>query len=205
MFSRSDSMVLSLPTNAFFPPRQQFGFGPMEPRNTEPEIFTFDRIPEPQRHAFNPRGAPQRPRKRNTRVMYPSKVRKYLPPAEKSPAKRWLIALCLVVFLQIYTEEGSVETMQSEAPTFTDATAYNVLPFQSAEEQARQMMGKFPEDFSQSCSKEEEKKESSCLLNTTCPSSSLEEDFTTLYQQSRRNGYVVALLYPVYHRLGTEN
>lgn len=205
MFSRSDSMVLSLPTNAFFPPEQQFGFGPMEPRNTKPEIFTFDRIPEPQRHAFNPRGAPQRPRKKNIRVMYPSKVRKYLPPAEKSPAKRWLLALCLVVFLQIYTEEGSVETMQSEAPTFTDASAYNVLPFQSAEEQARQMMGKFPEDFSQSCSEEEVKKESSWLLNTTCPRSSLEEDFTTLYQQSRRNGYVVALLYPVYHRLGTEN
>ncbi|XP_077097833.1 radiation-inducible immediate-early gene IEX-1 [Siphateles boraxobius] len=205
MFSRSDSMVLSLPTNAFFQPQQQFGFRSMEPRNTEPEIFTFERIPEPQRQSFNPRGASQRPRKRNTRVMYPPKVRKYLPPAEKSPAKRWLIALCLVVFLQIYTEEGSVETMQSEAPTFTDSAAYNVLPFQSAEEQARQMMGKFPEDFSQSCSEKEEKKESSWLLNTTCPSSSLEEDFTTLYQQSRRNGYVVALLYPVYHRLGTEN
>ncbi|KTG34842.1 hypothetical protein cypCar_00018133 [Cyprinus carpio] len=176
----------------------------MMPRNTEPEIFTFERIPEPQQPAFHPRGAAVRPRKRNTRVMYPSKVRKYLPPAEKSPAKRWLLVLCLVVFLQIYTEEGSVETTQSEGPTFTDATSYNVLPFQSPEEQARQMMGSCPEDFSP-MSSSEEKKENSWLLNTTCPSSSLEEDINTLYQQSRRNGYVVALLYPVYHRLGTEN
>ncbi|XP_067296387.1 radiation-inducible immediate-early gene IEX-1 [Pseudorasbora parva] len=203
MYSRSDSLVLSLPRNTFFQPQSQFDFRPTMQRNTEPEIFTFERIPEPQQ-AFHHRGAaPPRPRKRNTRVMYPSKVRKYLPPAEKSPAKRWLLALCLVVFLQIYTEEGSVETTQSEATTFTDATAYNVLPFQSAEEQARQMMGEFPEDFIQSSS--EEKKESSWLLNTTCPSSSLEEDFATLYQQSRRNGYVVALLYPVYHRFGSEN
>ncbi|XP_018925987.1 radiation-inducible immediate-early gene IEX-1 [Cyprinus carpio] len=204
MYTRSDSLLFSLPTNTFFQQQSQFDFRPMMPRNTEPEIFTFERIPEPQQPAFHPRGAAVRPRKRNTRVMYPSKVRKYLPPAEKSPAKRWLLVLCLVVFLQIYTEEGSVETTQSEGPTFTDATSYNVLPFQSPEEQARQMMGSCPEDFSP-MSSSEEKKENSWLLNTTCPSSSLEEDINTLYQQSRRNGYVVALLYPVYHRLGTEN
>ncbi|XP_016422636.1 radiation-inducible immediate-early gene IEX-1-like [Sinocyclocheilus rhinocerous] len=196
MYTRSDSLVFSLPTNTFFQPQSQFDFRPMMPRNTEPEIFTFERIPEPQQPAFPPRGAAVRPRKRNTRVMYPSKVRKYLPPAEKSPAKRWLLVLCLVVFMQIYTEEGSVET--------------DVLPFQPAEEQARQMMGSCPEDFSlmshqQLRSSSEEKKEISWLLNTTCPSSSWEEDINTLYQQSRRNGYVVALLYPVYHRLGTEN
>ncbi|XP_052411798.1 radiation-inducible immediate-early gene IEX-1 [Carassius gibelio] len=204
MYSRSDSLVFSLPTNTFFQPQSQFNFRPVMTRNTQPEIFTFERIPEPQQPAFPQRGAPVRPRKRNTRVMYPSKVRKYLPPAEKSPAKRWLLVLCLVVFMQIYTEEGSVETTQSEAPTFTDATSYNVLPFQSAEEQARQMMGSCPEDFSMMSSSEEQK-ESSWRLNTTCPSSSLEEDINTLYQQSRRNGYVVALLYPVYHRLGAEN
>lgn len=209
MYTRSDSLVFSLPTNAFFQPQSQFDFRQMMPRNTEPEIFTFERIPEPQQPAFPPRGAAVRPRKRNTRVMYPSKVRKYLPPAEKSPAKRWLLVLCLVVFMQIYTEEGSVETTQSEGPTFTDATC-NVLPFQSADEQAREMMGSCPEDFSpmshqqlQSCS--EEKEENSWLLNTTCPSSIWEEDINTFNQQSRRNGYVVALLYPVYHRLGTEN
>ncbi|XP_016108622.1 radiation-inducible immediate-early gene IEX-1-like [Sinocyclocheilus grahami] len=204
MYTRSDSLAFSLPTNTFFQPQSQFDYRPMMPRNTEPEIFTFERIPEPQQPAFPPRGAAVRPRKRNTRVMYPSKVRKYLPPAEKSPAKRWLLVLCLVVFMQIYTEEESVETTQSEA------TSYNVLPFQPAEEQARQMMGSCPEDISlmshqQLRSSSKEPKEISWLLNTTCPSSSWEEDINTLYQQSRRNGYVVALLYPVYHRLGTEN
>ncbi|XP_059399598.1 uncharacterized protein LOC132131556 [Carassius carassius] len=204
MYSRTESLVFSLPANTFF--QQQFEFRPMmPPRNTEPEIFTFERIPEPQQPAFPHRGAPVRPRKRNTRVMYPSKVRKYLPPAEKSPAKRWLIILCLVVFMQIYTEEGSVETTQSEEPT-----SYNVLSFQSSDEQTRQMMGSCPEDLSlvshqQLKSSSEEQKEISWLLNTTCPSSSWDEDINTLYQQSRRNGYVVALLYPVYHRLGTEN
>ncbi|XP_026101400.1 uncharacterized protein LOC113072627 [Carassius auratus] len=206
MYSRTNSLVFSLPANTFFQPQSQFEFRPMmPPRNTEPEIFTFERIPEPQQPAFPPRGAPVRPRKRNTRVMYPSKVRKYLPPAEKSPAKRWLIILCLVVFMQIYTEEGSVETTQSEGPT-----SYNVLSFQSADEQTRQMMGNCPKDSSlvshqQLKSSSEEQKDISWLLNTTCPSSNLEEDINTLYQQSRRNGYVVALLYPVYHRLGAEN
>ncbi|XP_043096758.1 radiation-inducible immediate-early gene IEX-1 [Puntigrus tetrazona] len=207
MYTRSDSLVFSLPTNAFFQPQSQFDFRAMMPRNTEPEIFTFERIPEPQQPAFPPRGAAVRPRKRNTRVMYPSKVRKYLPPAEKSPAKRWLLVLCLVVFMQIYTEEGSVETSQSEGPTFTDATSYNVL-FKSAEEQTRQMMSSCPEELGLMSHRQpgsEEKKESSWLLNTTCPSSVWEEDINTLYQQSRRNGYVVALLYPVYHKLGTEN
>ncbi len=206
MYSRSESLVFSLPTNAYFQPQSQsqFDFRPMMPRNTEPEIFTFEQP------AFPPRGAAVRPRKRNTRVMYPSKVRKYLPPAEKSPAKRWLLVLCLVVFMQIYTEEESVENTQSEGPTFTDATSFNVLPFQSAEDQVREVMGSCPEDFSpmshqQLQSSSEEKKENFWLLNTTCPSSSWEEDINTFYQQSRRNGYVMALLYPVYHRLGTEN
>lgn len=206
MYSRSESLVFSLPTNAFFQPQSQsqFDFRPMMPRNTEPEIFTFEQP------AFPIRGAAVRPRKRNTRVMYPSKVRKYLPPAEKSPAKRWLLVLCLVVFMQIYTEEESVENTQSEGPTFTDATSFKVLPFQSAEDQVREVMGSCPEDFSlmshqQLQSSSEEKKENVWLLNTTCPSSSWEEDINTFYQQSRRNGYLMALLYPVYHRLGTEN
>lgn len=208
MLTRSDSLIFTLPSNNFFQPQPQFGFGSMMPRNTQPEIFTFERIPEPQQPgAFPQRGAPVRPRKRNTRVMYPAKVRKYLPPAEKSPVKRWLLILCMVVFMQIYTEEGCVETPQ------TEASAYNVLPFQSAEEQAKQMMSNCPEEFIQmpyesSSSRNGEKKDSFWLLNTTCPSSVWEEeDFTAIYQQqqSRRNGYVVALLYPVYHRLGSEN
>ncbi|TRY96695.1 hypothetical protein DNTS_005943 [Danionella cerebrum] len=209
MLTRSDSLVFSLPTNTFYQPQAQFAFRPTMVRNTEPEIFTFERIQEPTPPVFPHRGAAVRPRKRNTRVMYPAMVRKYLPKDEKSPVKRWLIILCLVVFMQIYTEEGSVETAQSEGPAFTEATSYNLLPFQSAEEQARQMMGKCPEDFTPYQSRTgEEKKQTSCFSNiTTCPSYSWEEeeDITSLYQQSRRHGYVVALLYPVYHSLGTEN
>ncbi|XP_030647462.1 radiation-inducible immediate-early gene IEX-1 [Chanos chanos] len=201
MFSRSNSMVLSLPTNNFY--QASFDFKTM-PRSTEPEIFTFERVPAhvPQR------SAPVRPKRRNARVLYPQKVRKYLPPAEKSPAKRWLLILCLVVFMQIYTED-SLET-QVAATDATDAFCdgqclqYNVLTFQSAEEQARQMTGSLEELTlkSQEPTTDEENTVIEQLLNTTCPS--LEDELTTMYEQSTRNGYVVALLYPVYHRLGSE-
>ncbi|XP_055054377.1 radiation-inducible immediate-early gene IEX-1 [Misgurnus anguillicaudatus] len=199
MFARSDSLLLSIPTSNFFQQQQpHFDFRPM--RSTEPEIFTFERIPETQQ-PFAHRGAPVRPRKRNTRVMYPAQVRKYLPPVEKSRAKRWLFILCLVVFMQIYTEEGTVESTQAEGPACTDATTYNVLSFQSAEEQARQMMGMSDQKLQVG---NEEKESLNQFLNTSCPSATCEDDVTALYQQSRRSGYVVALLYPVYHRLGTE-
>ncbi|XP_056602526.1 radiation-inducible immediate-early gene IEX-1 [Triplophysa dalaica] len=202
MYARSDSLGFSVPTNNFFQQQPHFDFRPVMQRNTEPEIFTFERIPEPH-PTLAYRAAATRPRKRNTRVMYPSKVRKYLPPAEKSPAKRWLLALCLVVFMQIYTEEGSVESTQSEGPAFTEATTYNVLSFQSADEQARQMMGKeFAQMSSQQLQASNEKENQ--FLNTTCPSATWEEDVRAPYQHGRRNGYVVALLYPVYHRFGTE-
>ncbi|KAJ8415472.1 hypothetical protein AAFF_G00424520 [Aldrovandia affinis] len=82
-----------------------FDYRPMA-RSKEPEIFTFDQLPAQMRQ----RNTAIRHRKKNTRVMYPAKVRKYLPPVEKSPVKRWLLILCLIVFMQIYTEEPSVET-----------------------------------------------------------------------------------------------
>ncbi|XP_065106120.1 radiation-inducible immediate-early gene IEX-1 [Paramisgurnus dabryanus] len=195
MFARSDSLLLSIPTSNFFQQQPHFDFRPM--RSTEPEIFTFERIPETQQ-SFPHRGAPVRPRKRNTRVMYPAQVRKYLPPVEKSRAKRWLFILCLVVFMQIYTEEGSVESTQAEGPA---ATTYNALSFQSAEEQARQMMSMSDQKLQVG---NEEKESLNQFLNTSCQSATCEDDVTALYQQSRRSGYVVALLYPVYHRLGTE-
>uniref|UniRef100_A0A4W4F4N1 Radiation-inducible immediate-early gene IEX-1 n=1 Tax=Electrophorus electricus TaxID=8005 RepID=A0A4W4F4N1_ELEEL len=193
------SCILSLPTSGF----GAFGYRPMPRRRTEPEVFTFDHISVQAAR----RAAPVRPRKRVTRVMYPSNVRKYLPPVEKSPAKRWLLALCLVVFMQIYSEEGSVD-----AQGVTDAlaelpgedapfTLYNVLPFQSAEDHARQMTG-CREDAAPAAGCAE--KPWSLWLNATCPSSSWEGDVRAMRQQSRRNGYVVALLYPVYHTLGSE-
>ena len=177
-------------------------------RSREPEIFTFERIPDQTQHT----SSSLRPRKRNMRVMYPAKVRKYLPPAEKSPAKRWLLALCLVVFLQIYTEEPCAETaVANESPAAEVAfeevpfTQYQVLAFQSAEEQIRQLKAG-ADDFHKSslnCKHERESQSEDLLVNTTCPSQ--EAVISLKHDQSTRNGYVVALLYPaVYHRLGSE-
>lgn len=160
-----------------------------------------------------------RQRRKNTRVMYPAQVRKYLPPPEKSPAKRWLLILCLVVFLQIYTEEPNVETTTTSAAESSAANVpsedlsfpqYEVLPFQSAEEQARQMKSLSsdgPQKEQEQQQKMPEKSVVSRLLNWTCPCrgskvSGLYEQ--GLYEQSRRNGYAVVLLYPVYRRLGSE-
>lgn len=68
-------------------------------RSTEPEVFTFERIPL-QTAALSCH-APLRPKKRCTRVMYPAKVRMHLPPPERSAAKRVLLALVLVLLWQI--------------------------------------------------------------------------------------------------------
>ncbi|XP_067087547.1 radiation-inducible immediate-early gene IEX-1 [Osmerus mordax] len=195
MYSRSNSLTLTMSKGNLnqeqFPNRTML-------RSREPEIFTFERIPDQTQHT----SSSLRPRKRNMRVMYPAKVRKYLPPAEKSPAKRWLLALCLVVFLQIYTEEPCVETaVATESPAaeaaFEEApfTQYQVLAFQSAEEHIRQLKA--------NCQHESESQSESLLVNTTCPSQ--EAVLNLKHDQSTRNGYVVALLYPaVYHRLGGE-
>lgn len=183
-------------------------------RSTEPEIFTFERIPE--RFAPSSSAHPRQQRKRNTRVMYPANVRKYLPPAETNPAKRWLIALCLVVFLQIWTEEPCVETAtagaessSTELAAFDEAqfTQYKVLPFQSVDEQVWQLTDGATEPhekLNHNCEQTSEGQSSDELLNTTCPD--MNAEMTLMHEQSTRNGYVVALLYPaVYHRLGGDN
>uniref|UniRef100_A0A3Q1ELX1 Radiation-inducible immediate-early gene IEX-1 n=1 Tax=Acanthochromis polyacanthus TaxID=80966 RepID=A0A3Q1ELX1_9TELE len=83
--------------------QESFAFPRVASRSTEPEVFTFERIPA-QATAVRST-VPIRPKKRCTRVMYPAKVRMHLPPPEKNQAKRWLLILCLVVLWQIYTEE----------------------------------------------------------------------------------------------------
>ncbi|XP_048099631.1 uncharacterized protein LOC125294719 [Alosa alosa] len=203
MYTRSNSIVLSLPTNNFF--QENFSFASM-PRSKEPEIFTFEQIPAQVQHRP---AAVLRQRRKNTRVMYPSNVRKYLPPVEKSAAKRWLVILCLVVFLQIWTEEGVIDT-QTESAVLdssceeTPFGQYQVLSFQSAEEQARQMRS----DSVESPEKEQERLSSEqntwgTLLNTTCPSCM--EEIKCSPGQNTNNGYVVALLYTVHHTLGSDN
>ncbi|KAM9544560.1 radiation-inducible immediate-early gene IEX-1 [Salvelinus alpinus] len=207
MYTRSNSLVLSIPTNNY---QGQFAYRAM-PRSKEPEIFTFERIPaqEPQRYTA------VRQRRKNTRVQYPANVRKYLPPAEKSAAKRWLVALCLVLFLQIYTEDACIETPISAESLAVEVNEeasyahYKVLPFQSAEEQARQLTDDVSTELSSVNHQDQLVGEQSDniwskLVNTTCPC--WDGEMNRMHRQSTRNGYVVAFLYPaVYHRLGSEN
>uniref|UniRef100_A0A8C9W845 Radiation-inducible immediate-early gene IEX-1 n=1 Tax=Scleropages formosus TaxID=113540 RepID=A0A8C9W845_SCLFO len=124
VFARSDSLVLSIPSSSTSSSlyTEHFAFSQM-PRSREPEIFTFEESPAaiPQPH----RSASLRQRRKITRVMYPSKVRKYLPPAEKSPVKRWLIILCLVVCVQIYAEEGYTTESPAADSAAPDTTTHD--------------------------------------------------------------------------------
>ncbi|KAG8447378.1 hypothetical protein GDO86_014738, partial [Hymenochirus boettgeri] len=78
-------------------------------RNTEPEIFTFDigpmKVTGPRRNPAG--GRAKRPR----RVLYPAKVRRYLPPPETDLALRWLYLLGVVLLLQICFEEPEGDTL----------------------------------------------------------------------------------------------
>lgn len=71
--------------------------------------------------------SPRLRRRRTQKVMYPRLVRKYLPRTEKgSLAKRWLLALCAVVFLQICTEEG----LEGERlPSFEASESHGLMSF----------------------------------------------------------------------------
>ncbi|XP_068460404.1 radiation-inducible immediate-early gene IEX-1 [Clinocottus analis] len=132
MYSRSDSVTLTLQ-------RESFGFPRSATRSTEPEVFTFERVP-PQASAVLSY-APIRPKRRCARVMYPAKVRMHLPPPEKrSPAARWLLALCLVVLWQIYTEEPCADAPGADGPVTDYQADYQSFPFrqQCAEEPQQQ-------------------------------------------------------------------
>lgn len=193
-------MTLSVRTDQ----QENFAFYGMGARSTEPEIFTFERIPAAQATAVRSY-VPIRPKKRCTRVMYPAKVRMYLPPVEKSPAKRWLVILCLVVLWQIYTEEPCADTPLGSADS--PASDYRVLPFQSVEEQVRQLTDASLPSSAVSCTDKVAGHVASSadqiILNSTCPSPSLENGLSRVYEQNTGNGYMVALL--VYHRLGSDN
>ncbi|KAF7687734.1 radiation-inducible immediate-early gene IEX-1 [Silurus meridionalis] len=193
MYTRSTTMSFTYPTPSSYRPVL---------RNTEPEVFTFDQ--DPNQNLLQHRQPPQQ-RRRVMRVMYPAKVRKYLPPAEKSPAKRWLLALCLVLLAQIYTERDDELDMPEQAalssPLTGDlpadgapASSSLFLNFRSAEETAWRMA---------SCSRDPLP-----WMNTTCSVEETESETREPQQhrlQQRNNPYVVAFLYPaVYHTLGSE-
>ncbi|XP_069842600.1 radiation-inducible immediate-early gene IEX-1 [Dendropsophus ebraccatus] len=81
----------------------------LPPRNSHPEIFTFDVesvTPVKPQHRRRPSGAKGR---RPRRVLYPAKVRRYLPPPETDRPLRWFYLLCLLVFVQICCEEAVPE------------------------------------------------------------------------------------------------
>lgn len=170
----------------------------MATRSTEPEVFTFERIPA-QATAVSSY-VPLRPKKRCTRVMYPAKVRMHLPPPEKNQAKRWLIILCLVVLWQIYTEEPCAETPLTSADS--SVSDYQGFPFQSAEEQALQLSSGSELLTSTPSSCEDDGSFSEQIISNTCPESGQETE-SSGFEQSAGKSYVVALL--VYHRLGSDN
>lgn len=171
MDSRTGSRTLAV--------QESFALSRMSARSTEPEIFTFDRVPA---QATAVRSVvPIRPRKRCSRVMYPPKVRMHLPPPERmSSATRWLVVLVLVVLLQIYYEDPCVETGPVADP--------HGLPVHCPEEPPTQ--GPAPVGCEPA-------------LTTTCFASDQDQSPARDFQQSAGKSYMVALL--VYHRLGTDN
>ncbi|KAF6716983.1 Radiation-inducible immediate-early gene IEX-1 [Oryzias melastigma] len=186
MYARSDSMTVTLP-------QERFAFPSTATRSTEPEVFTFERVPSPATAVSS--YVPVRPRRRAMRVMYPAKVRMHLPPPEKSQAKRWLVVLCLVVLWQIYTEEPCMDAPLSSAES--SVSDYQSFPFQSAEQQAAQLpdfSAPSPGGCEESASPEQIIPSAACLKPT---------QETDTFEQSAGKSYVVALL--VYHRLGNDN
>ncbi|XP_008297711.1 radiation-inducible immediate-early gene IEX-1 [Stegastes partitus] len=183
MYTRSTSSTLTV--------QESFAFPRVASRSTEPEVFTFERIPA-QATALRST-VPIRPKKRCTRVMYPAKVRMHLPPPEKNQAKRWLLVLCLVVLWQIYTEEPC-----ADAPlTAVDGPAgdYQGFPFQAPEEQ-------FGSDLLTAAPSRCEDASSEQMIGNSCPQAGQEPDGGRSFEQSAGKSYVVALL--VYHRLGSD-
>ncbi|KAM9392157.1 radiation-inducible immediate-early gene IEX-1 [Pholidichthys leucotaenia] len=185
--TRSHSSTLTLR-------QESFAVSRVTARSTEPEIFTFDRVPAAATAV--PSFMPVRPKKRCTRVMYPAKVRMHLPPPEKSQAKRWLVILCLVVLWQIYTEEPCAETPpgRSDGPVSDRRGS----PLQSAEERAAQQ----PEPNADTAT--ETAPSSECVIpGPACQQPVQEPDSSRSFEQSAGKSYMVALL--VYHRLGSDN
>ncbi|KAM4577230.1 radiation-inducible immediate-early gene IEX-1 [Odontesthes bonariensis] len=186
MYTRSNSMTLTV--------QEKFAFSGVATRSTEPEVFTFERIPA-QATAVRSY-VPVRPKKRCTRVMYPAKVRMHLPPPEKSQAKRWLVILCLVVLWQIYTEEPCADAPLGVSDV--SISDYQGFSFQSAEEQAAladlsvnsELLSTKPSSCDEAASSSEQ-----IIADTS--------DSSGAFEQSAGKSYMVALL--VYHRLGNDN
>uniref|UniRef100_UPI00398F611F radiation-inducible immediate-early gene IEX-1-like n=1 Tax=Pristiophorus japonicus TaxID=55135 RepID=UPI00398F611F len=75
------------------------------PHRTQADIFTFDTESLKAMSRCQPSRSSRRPR----RVLYPATVRRYLPPQHRDRPKTWLLVLCAVVALQIYSEQPTGE------------------------------------------------------------------------------------------------
>ncbi|XP_074872556.1 radiation-inducible immediate-early gene IEX-1 [Carettochelys insculpta] len=64
-----------------------------------PQYFTFDPLPALERPPA------RRGKKRLRRVLYPPVVKRYYPAQERSPAKRLLVFLLLVIVYQVYSAD----------------------------------------------------------------------------------------------------
>ncbi|KAM9743006.1 radiation-inducible immediate-early gene IEX-1 [Menidia menidia] len=209
MNSRCPALTLTVPhcagprtpaparTPARSPAQPRFAFA----RSTEPEVFTFEH--ELVRATAARSCVPVRPRKRCTRVMYPAKVRMHLPPPEKSRAKRWLLALCLVVLWQIYTEDpgldppaGSDPPMGSDLHMGSDPPIGSDLPATSSDCPAFAFPAAAAEP-AQPCTELSARADGPGERALEPPRDA------ALEQSAAGKSYVVALL--VYHRLGNDN
>ncbi|MFT7805066.1 radiation-inducible immediate-early gene IEX-1 [Arapaima gigas] len=174
MFARSNSMVLSYASDSLYARHLTFN---QLPRNSEPEIFTFEAAPATQSQRSS-----QRHRRRNPRILYPSKI---------------------------YTEEAYTETPVADAPAEdVSLKQYQVLPFRSAEQHAQHLKGASSADTqreepAEHAEREEHESPATPALNRTCPGDE-DAEGTEGHEQSKGSCYVMALLYPVYHRLGSE-
>ncbi|KAM4019115.1 radiation-inducible immediate-early gene IEX-1 [Anomaloglossus baeobatrachus] len=79
-------------------------------RSSLPEIFTFD-VESVAAAPVHRRGTLAAKARRPRRVLYPAKVRRYLPPPETDRPRRWFYLLCLLVFVQICCEEAEEEVL----------------------------------------------------------------------------------------------
>lgn len=177
--------MTSRPASTLTVRRESFAFTGAAGRSTEPEVFTFERLPAAAATAVRSR-VPVRPRKRATRVMYPAKVRMHLPPPERSRAKRALLLLALVLLWQVCTEEPCTEEPRGDAGPVGAAAAGDyraLLTDQSPAEPPAAAEAPAPDG-------------SACLPRAQTSDGGA-------FEQSAGKSYMVALL--VYHRLGNDS
>uniref|UniRef100_A0A8C6Z162 Radiation-inducible immediate-early gene IEX-1 n=1 Tax=Nothoprocta perdicaria TaxID=30464 RepID=A0A8C6Z162_NOTPE len=66
------------------------------------------------RAAGNAPGLPTKRSRKARKVLYPARVRKYLPRQEKDLAKRWLLVFAGIILMQVLTEDLEQERLAGE-------------------------------------------------------------------------------------------